>query len=123
MEILDLIGLADQKDVTAKNLSIGDRKKLELARALATKPRFLLLDEVMAGLNPKEQNEMINMIRELKSRGMTILLIEHHMKVIMSLSERIIVLNYGKKLAEGSPFDIGSNQEVIDAYLGERYFA
>ena len=123
MEILDLLGLVDQKDVTAQNLSIGDRKKLELARVLATKPSFLLLDEVMAGLNPKEQNDMINIILELKGMGMTILLIEHHMKAIMSLSERIIVLNYGEKLAEGSPSDIGSNQDVIEAYLGERYFA
>jgi len=123
MEILDFLGLVDKKDVTAKNLSIGDRKKLELARVLATKPSFLLLDEVMAGLNPKEQNDMINIILELKSMGMTILLIEHTMKVIMSLSERIIVLNYGEKLAEGPPSDIGSNQDVIEAYLGERYFA
>jgi len=122
MGILHLIGLSDKEDVTAKNLSIGDRKKLELAKALATKPSFLLLDEVMAGLNPKEQNEIISVIFELKNRGITILLIEHHMKVIMSLSERIIVLNYGKKLAEGSPSEIGSNSKVIEAYLGEKYF-
>jgi len=121
MGVMHLIGLSDKEDVIAKNLSIGDRKKLELAKALATKPSFLLLDEVMAGLNPKEQNEIISVIFELKNRGITILLIEHHMKVIMSLSERIIVLNYGKKLAEGSPSEIGSNPKVIEAYLGEKY--
>jgi branched-chain amino acid transport system ATP-binding protein len=122
MKILDLLGMVEQKDTKANNLSVGDRKKLELAKALATKPRLLLLDEVMAGLNPKEQDGLIQIILQLKSEGMTILLIEHHMKVIMSLSERIVVLNYGKKLAEGSPSDIGSNQEVIEAYLGEKYF-
>ena len=88
-------------------------------RALATQPQMLLLDESFAGLNPSEQNDLITMIREIRSRGITIMVIEHHMKVIMSLSDRIVVLNYGQKIAEGTPQEISSNPLVIEAYLGE----
>ncbi|MGD1075530.1 MAG: ABC transporter ATP-binding protein [Thermodesulfovibrionales bacterium] len=119
LECIEFTGLADDLDVISKGLPLGKRKKLEIARALATQPELLLLDESFAGLNPAELDESIEIIGKIKARGITIMIIEHHMRVIMSISDRIAVLNYGEKIAEGTPKEIGSNRLVIDAYLGE----
>ena len=119
LEALRFTGLYEDKDLISKGLPLGKRKKLEITRALATKPEMLLLDESFAGLNPSEQNELIDIIRQIRAKGITIMIIEHHMKVIMSLSDRVVVLNYGQKIAEGTPKEIGSNPLVIEAYLGE----
>jgi len=120
-EMLNLVDLSKYRDFLAVNLTIADRKKLELCRALATEPELLLLDEVVAGLNPKETEEIIELIRKVSRQGITLFVIEHVMKAIMSLSDRIIVLNYGEKIAEGAPMEISKNRKVIDAYLGEEY--
>ncbi|RKO67895.1 ABC transporter ATP-binding protein [Desulfofundulus salinus] len=121
LEVLQLVGLYDKKDVLAKNLTIVDRKRLEVAKALATEPKLLLLDEVLAGLNPTEVEEAVEMVKQIHKSGITILLIEHVLKAAMALSQRIIVLDYGKKIAEGSPEEVTSNPEVIKAYLGDKY--
>ena len=105
-------------DFRAGSLPIGERKKLEVARVLATKPALLLLDEVMGGLNPTESEEIIQLILDIKKLGITQMVIEHDMKAIMRISDRIVVLNSGEKLAEGSPQEIISNKAVVDAYLG-----
>ena len=118
-EILKFTNLWDVRDVVSKRLPLGSRKRLEIARALATDPELLLLDEACAGLNPHELDESVAIIRGIKARGITIMIIEHHMKVIMSISDRIVVLTYGEKLAEGTPAQIAHNPEVIKAYLGE----
>ena len=118
-DILRFTNLWDVRDTVSKRLPLGLRKRLEIARALATKPDLLLLDEACAGLNPSELEESIGIIRRIRERGITIMIIEHHMKVIMSISDRIVVLTYGQKLAEGSPAQISANPEVIKAYLGE----
>ena len=118
-ESLQFTGLYEDRGILSKGLPLGKRKRLEIARALATKPEMLLLDESFAGLNPSEQNDLIDMIRSVKAKGITIMVIEHHMKVIMSLSDRVVVLNYGDKIAEGTPKEIGGNPLVIEAYLGE----
>jgi branched-chain amino acid transport system ATP-binding protein len=118
-ELLKLTSLWEVRDVLSKGLPLGSRKRLEIARALATGPDLLLLDEACAGLNPSELDESIAIIRKIKERGVTIMIIEHHMKVIMSISDRIVVLNYGEKLAEGSPGEIAHNPQVVKAYLGE----
>jgi branched-chain amino acid transport system ATP-binding protein len=118
-ETLAFAGLYNDRDVISKGLPLGKRKRLEIARALATQPELLLLDESFAGLNPSELDESIGIIRKIKDRGITIMIIEHHMKVIMSISDRIVVLSYGEKLAEGTPDEIGRNPQVIEAYLGE----
>ena len=120
-EILALTGLAEKADQLGHSLTLPDRKRLELARALATGPRVLLLDEVMAGLNPTETGRLIELIRTIHRRGITILLIEHVMRAVMALSQRILVLNYGELIAEGSPDAIVRNTKVIEAYLGEGY--
>jgi branched-chain amino acid transport system ATP-binding protein len=119
IETLRFTGLYEDRNVLSKGLPLGKRKKLEITRALATRPEMLLLDESFAGLNPSEQNELIDIIRQIRAKGITIMVIEHHMKVIMSLSDRIVVLNYGEKIAEGTPKEIGNNPLVIEAYLGE----
>jgi branched-chain amino acid transport system ATP-binding protein len=118
-EILRFTNLWDVRDMLSKGLPLGLRKRLEIARALATGPELLLLDEACAGLNPSELDESIAIIRRIKERGITIMIIEHHMKVIMSISDRIVVLTYGQKLAEGAPTEISRNPQVIEAYLGE----
>jgi branched-chain amino acid transport system ATP-binding protein len=118
-EMLRFTNLWEVRDVLSKGLPLGSRKRLEIARALATGPDLLLLDEACAGLNPSELDESIAIIRRIKERGVTIMIIEHHMKVIMSISDRIVVLNYGEKLAEGTPEQIARNPHVVKAYLGE----
>ena len=119
IETIKFAGLYDDRNVISKGLPLGKRKKLEIARALATQPEMLLLDESFAGLNPSELDDSIGIIKKIKDRGITIMIIEHHMRVIMSISDRIVVLNYGEKIAEGTPHEIGSNPLVVEAYLGE----
>jgi branched-chain amino acid transport system ATP-binding protein len=119
MEQIKVVGLEQKVDYLAGGLPIGERKKLEVARVLATKPTLLLLDEVMGGLNPAESDEIIGLILEIKKTGITQMVIEHDMKAIMRISDRIVCLNSGEKLAEGSPSEIVNNPEVIKAYLGD----
>lgn len=121
LEVLDFLGMADLADRAAGNLPIGWRKKLEIARSLATSPKLLLLDESMAGLRPCEIDEMIEIVHKVAQSGVSILLVEHVMKVVMSLAQRIIVLHHGEKIAEGEPESIVKNPQVIEAYLGEAY--
>jgi len=119
-EQLRIVRMDGKAGFLAGGLPIGERKKLEVARVLATQPELVLLDEVMGGLNPAESEEIIQLILELKKRGLTQMVIEHDMKAIMRISDRIVVLNSGEKLAEGGPREIADNPEVISAYLGER---
>lgn len=117
--ILEKIGLADMINEFAKNLPYGAQRRLEIARALATEPTILLLDEPAAGMNPQETVELDRLITEIRDDGLSILLIEHDMKLVMSLSDYIFVMDYGKKIAEGSPEEVRNNPAVIKAYLGE----
>src|SRR5574341_360197 len=119
LEQLRIVGLEAKVASLAGGLPIGERKKLEVARVMATRPELLLLDEGMGGLNPAESDEIIDLILDLKVRGLTQVVIEHDMKAIMRLSDRIVVLNSGEKLAEGEPKEIVSNRDVVTAYLGE----
>ena len=118
VESLRLVNLENKKDVVAKHLNLGERKKLEIAKALSTQPQLLLLDEVMAGLTPAEVQEMVKIIQSINETGVTLIIIEHIMEAIMSLSRHIIVLNFGKKITEGSPAEVSANEEVIEAYFG-----
>ncbi|HEY8681001.1 MAG TPA: ABC transporter ATP-binding protein [Candidatus Dormibacteraeota bacterium] len=120
-EVLELVGLAAKAALPVTALTIPDRKRLEVARAVATKPRLLLLDEVMAGLNPVEVDEALEMVRAVHATGVTIVLIEHVMRVIVGVCDRAIVLHFGKLLAEGVPREVLRDRRVIEAYLGERY--
>lgn len=119
MEILELTGLSGKEAIITRNLSYGDKRRLELARCLATRPKMLVLDEPAAGMNPGETNTLIRELLAIRDAGKTILIIEHDMKVIMNLCNRIGVLNFGIKLAEGIPTEIQTNRKVIEAYLGE----
>ncbi len=118
-EVLDFLRIGDRTDQLAGSLNIGQKKRLEIARALASRPKLLLLDEVLAGLNPSEISEMVNTVKEIRDQGVSIIMIEHVMHAIMNVSDRIIVLDYGKLIAEGSPQEIANNESVIEAYLGD----
>jgi len=117
--VIDTVGLGDRAEALAGSLTTAGKKRLELARALSARPKLLLLDEVLAGLNPTETEGMIEMVRKIRASGIAILMIEHIMRAIMSLSDRIVVLDLGKKLAEGRPQEVAENPEVITAYLGD----
>jgi branched-chain amino acid transport system ATP-binding protein len=121
MEILKFTQLDPKSHVLAKNLTIADKKCLELARALATRPRLLLLDEVMAGLNARETQDIIALVRRIRDRGTTLLIIEHVMRAVMALSDRIAILHHGRKIAEGIPEEVAKDDTVIKAYLGQEY--
>ncbi|HTG00109.1 MAG TPA: ABC transporter ATP-binding protein [Nitrospirota bacterium] len=121
MRQIEVVHLENRTNFRAGSLPIGERKKLEVARVLATEPKLLLLDEVMGGLNPAESEEIIQLILDIKGLGITQMVIEHDMKAIMRISDRIVVLNSGEKLAEGTPREIVSNKSVVDAYLGESH--
>jgi branched-chain amino acid transport system ATP-binding protein len=121
LEIIDFVGLSEMTHKEAQGLPLPLRKRLELARAMATEPKVLLLDEVMAGLNPTEVDGLIELINEVNGQGVSILLIEHVMQGIMALSQRVIVINYGVKIAEGTPQEVVKDQGVIEAYLGKEF--
>ncbi len=120
-QVITLVGLSQQADQPAHTLTTAGRKRLELARALSTRPKLLLLDEVMAGLTPTESLGMVGLIRQIRDQGVTILIIEHVMKAIMTLSDRVAVLHHGELIAVGEPTAIANDKQVIEAYLGEEY--
>ncbi|MBI5967669.1 MAG: ABC transporter ATP-binding protein [Deltaproteobacteria bacterium] len=123
LEVLDFCGLSPKKSILAGGLTIADKKRLEFAKALATEPSLLMLDEAMAGLNPAETVEAIALVKKVRESGITVLLVEHVMEVVMPISNRVVVLDYGKKIAEDVPEKVINNEEVIKAYLGDKYHA
>jgi branched-chain amino acid transport system ATP-binding protein len=122
-EILEFMGLSEVKAIPAKDLTLASQKRLEIAAALATKPELLLLDEIMAGLNPAEVSEAMELVTKIRENGITIVMIEHVMKAIMNMCERIMVLHHGEKIAEGTPQEIATSKKVVEVYLGEKAHA
>jgi branched-chain amino acid transport system ATP-binding protein len=118
-EVLEFVELRVRSDQLAGSLNVAQKKRLEMARALAARPYLLLLDEVLAGLNPSEIGNMVETVKKIRERGITIIMIEHVMKAVMNVSDRIIVLDYGQQIAEGTPDEISNNEKVIEAYLGD----
>jgi branched-chain amino acid transport system ATP-binding protein len=120
-KVLTFVGLKEKMDRQVTNLTIPDRKRLEIARALAMRPKLLLLDEVMSALNPKEVDDLMEMVQEVNRQGITILMIEHVMRAAMTICQRILVLHHGKRITLGTPQEICQNEEVLQSYLGERF--
>jgi branched-chain amino acid transport system ATP-binding protein len=120
--VLEFLGLREQQDVLARNLPYGSQRKLEIAIALATDPKLLLLDEPAAGMDPVESQELMRLIKEIQNRGITIMLVEHNMRLVMGICDRLVVLNYGSKIAEGKPTEIAQNPDVINVYLGKKQY-
>ena len=119
VEILNFVGLRNKMEIPASQLTMADRKRLELARALAAHPQVLLLDELMAGLNSAETETAMDLVKKIRNSGITVIMVEHIMKAVLGISDRVIVLNAGEKIAEGSPKEVVKNQQVIEAYLGK----
>jgi branched-chain amino acid transport system ATP-binding protein len=122
-ELLEFVGLSTLKAAPAKDLTLANQKRLEVAGALATKPELLLLDEIMAGLNPAEVAQAMELVTKIRNKGITVIMIEHVMKAIMNMCERIMVLHHGRKIAEGTPQEIANSKKVVEVYLGERAYA
>jgi branched-chain amino acid transport system ATP-binding protein len=122
-EILKFVGLGDKSDIIAGTLTLPDRKRLELARALATKPDLLLLDEIMAGLNPVEVESAIRLVKNIRGLGITVIMVEHIIRAVLDISDKIVVINFGEKIAEGKPQEIVKNPKVVEAYFGSGWNA
>jgi branched-chain amino acid transport system ATP-binding protein len=123
LEVLEFTGLSDKRDYMAADVTIADKKRIELSRALATQPTLIMLDEAMAGLNQTETAEAVELVRAIRQKGITVLMVEHVMECIMPISDRIVVLNYGRRISEGTPAEVCQDEQVIQAYLGDKYRA